>query len=224
MTFEEFFIKKKIDLAQLRRAKPDLYEEFQSHYVKMGEKSFDHTKKYWFNRLRKDYLLRESDTMETKAVTTAAAVPASSRDISTTSAKNTSPAAAPPTGLSSMSPSGFKPRFKPGVTKPAEPEEPIKDKPTEPTENKPTASEASQKAAPPTGFKPRFKPGVTKPAAPAEPAKDPGQQEPTAEPDSAKEAPEQTPAKPLGLSSMSPSGFKPRFKPGITNKKNEDNE
>src|SRR5690606_8597385 len=114
MTFEEFFIKKKIDLAQLRRAKPDLYEEFRSHYVKMGEKSFDHTKKYWFNRLRKEYLLTESAPLATKTEITAGQKPSSSSGILTPNPQSPpSPTTVLSTGLSSTSPSGFKPRFKP---------------------------------------------------------------------------------------------------------------
>ena len=57
MTFEEFFIKKKIDLERLKNAEPALFEEFRYDYAQMGEKSFDHTKKFWFNRLRKIYHL-----------------------------------------------------------------------------------------------------------------------------------------------------------------------
>lgn len=340
MTFEEFFIKKKIDLAQLQRAKPALYEEFRSHYEQMGEKSFDHTKKYWFNRLRKDYLLAEPAPVRTKADTPPSTKPLASGALSAPAPESTSTAAAPSTGLSSVSPAGFKPRFKAGTTKPTPSAEPTEDKPTgtkapideapqkataptgfkprfkpgttkpappaestekkpveskppveeaspktadpaaetvvqkdapeqaskitessdltatpkeapeqtpakpigfkprfkpgvtkpaapkestddKPAENKRSADEAPQKATAPTGFKPRFKAGVTKPAIPQEPAEDsepekPGPQEASTQPDAPKEAPDQTPAKPLG--------FKPRFKPGITNKKNDDNE
>ena len=57
MTFEEFFKKKRIDLAALEKAEPALFSEFKAHYEQMGEKSFDHTKKYWFNNLRRKFLL-----------------------------------------------------------------------------------------------------------------------------------------------------------------------
>jgi len=57
MTFEEFFIKKNIDLPALKAANPSLFEEFHLHFTIMGEKSFDHSKKFWFNRLRKDFKL-----------------------------------------------------------------------------------------------------------------------------------------------------------------------
>ena len=57
MTFEEFFKKKKIDLATLEKAEGSLFSEFKTHFEQMGEKSFDHTKKYWFNKLRRQYVL-----------------------------------------------------------------------------------------------------------------------------------------------------------------------
>ena len=57
MTFEEFFKKKRIDLPALEKAEPALLSEFKTHFEQMGEKSFDHTKKYWFNKLRLTYHL-----------------------------------------------------------------------------------------------------------------------------------------------------------------------
>ena len=62
MTFEEFFAKKKIDLEALKQADPGLYDECRSHYEQMGEKSFDHTKKYRFNKLRHAYPLAQQNT------------------------------------------------------------------------------------------------------------------------------------------------------------------
>ena len=55
MTFEEFFKKKKISLVALEQGEPGLFSEFRIHFEKMGEKSFDHTKKYWFNKLRRRF-------------------------------------------------------------------------------------------------------------------------------------------------------------------------
>lgn len=52
MEFEEFFKKKRIDLDALQKVEPALFSEFKTHFGLMGEKSFDHTKKYWFNKLR----------------------------------------------------------------------------------------------------------------------------------------------------------------------------
>ena len=57
MTFDEFFKKKRIDLDALEKGDPGLYSEFKKHYHEMGEKSFDHTKKYWFNKIRRQYSL-----------------------------------------------------------------------------------------------------------------------------------------------------------------------
>src|SRR5471030_3196592 len=57
MTFEEFFKKKKIDLDALEKGDQALFSEFKTHYNQMGEKSFDHTKKYWFNKIRRQYQL-----------------------------------------------------------------------------------------------------------------------------------------------------------------------
>ena len=55
MLFEEFFKKKKIDLVALQAAEGALFSEFKTHFEQMGEKSFDHTKKYWFNKLRRQF-------------------------------------------------------------------------------------------------------------------------------------------------------------------------
>jgi hypothetical protein len=57
MNFEEFFKKKKIDLAALQQSDQSLFFEFKLHFEQMGEKSFDHVKKYWFNKLRHQYHL-----------------------------------------------------------------------------------------------------------------------------------------------------------------------
>jgi hypothetical protein len=57
MTFEEFFNKKRINLTALKAGEPGLFAEFEKHFNQMGEKSFDHTKKYWFNKLRLQYHL-----------------------------------------------------------------------------------------------------------------------------------------------------------------------
>jgi hypothetical protein len=55
MTFEEFFKKKKIDLPALEKEQGALFFEFKNHFGQMGEKSFDHSKKYWFNKLRRQF-------------------------------------------------------------------------------------------------------------------------------------------------------------------------
>ena len=195
MTFEEFFTKKRIDLALLRQAKPALYEEFRDHYAQMSEKSFDHTKKYWFNRLRKEFLLEVVEppkaAVEKPPVAKAAEVSASAK-----------PAAKP---------AGFKPRFKAGATSAPKPAETPTVAQQPAGTGKPSVAPAEKPTTPttkPTGFKPRFKPGVTKPAAPVASAQKTVGEEPAKGPDTPKDTPEPTPAKPLG--------FKPRFKAGVT--------
>src|SRR5690606_11849351 len=104
MTFKEFFQKKKKDLKALAPGRRALFGEFKAHYEAMGEKSFDHTKKYWFNKLRRSYPLpvQETPVTETRK-STAAAVAKPAR-----TGSETAPVASKPTG--------FKPRFKAGKT------------------------------------------------------------------------------------------------------------
>jgi hypothetical protein len=59
MTFEDFLIKKRIDPVKLKAKEQSFFSEFESHFQQMGEKSFDHSKKFWFNKLRKTYHLKE---------------------------------------------------------------------------------------------------------------------------------------------------------------------
>jgi hypothetical protein len=144
MTFEEFFQKKKISLAALEQGEPSLFSEFKVHFEQMGEKSFDHTKKYWFNKLR----LRFPTPPEIKVEKVAIANPLAEQTINETLSETPSPANV-----------GFKPRFKAGATKPAEPistPEPIPEKPTENTEQTTPSTTL--------GFKPKFKAGVAKSA------------------------------------------------------------
>jgi hypothetical protein len=221
MTFEEFFQKKKISLVALEQGEPSLFSEFKVHFEQMGEKSFDHTKKYWFNKLR----LRFPTPPEVKVEKVAIANPLAEQTINETLSETPSPANV-----------GFKPRFKAGATKPAEPiSNPEPEKPTENTEQsspspalgfkpkfktgvtksaesstntEPAPSEApvensvQETPKPALGFKPKFKAGVTKPAEPS----------PNIEPapsEAATEKPEQETAKPA-------LGFKPKFKAGVT--------
>ncbi|MGV8877837.1 MAG: hypothetical protein ACOH2A_02275 [Sphingobacteriaceae bacterium] len=68
MTFEEFFGKKKINLVALAEQEPVLFAEFLSHYGVMGPKSFDHTKKYWFNELRRRFPVPKEEKIILTAV------------------------------------------------------------------------------------------------------------------------------------------------------------
>lgn len=148
MTFEEFFAKKKIDLSQLQGDNRPLYDEFRRHYTQMGEKSFDHTKKFWFNKLRKQYALMEEEETAVKDESIATEI---LEELSPQPKEMETP---------SSKPAGFKPRFKAGATKVAEPEKPNE-------EAKPAEPEAP--SSKPAGFKPRFKAGVTKATEPEKP-------------------------------------------------------
>jgi len=211
MTFEEFFIKKKIDLKALKAADGPLFEEFKAHYSAMGEKSFDHSKKFWFNKLRKSFHLKEEETPAAKPAVKQAVI---DTPTDTSGAEATKPAGFKPRFKAAITPAvdeaktteapdsaknetdsaptGFKPRFKAGVTKAPDT-----------AATTPASEEATDETTPsapkPTGFKPRFKAGVTK--APDTAASTPASEEATDE---------ATPSAPK------PTGFKPRFKAGIT--------
>ena len=146
MTFEDFFRKKKIDLEALGKAEPALLSEFRTHFDQMGEKSFDHTKKYWFNKLRLIYRLAP----EIKEEKVHIANPLAEQTITQTLEES-----APTPNV------GFKPRFKPGMTKPAESKE---ETPASVPEKSVENTEMPNPPAPTVGFKPRFKAGLTKPA------------------------------------------------------------
>jgi len=199
MTFEEFFKKKKIDLVQLKVAEPVLFAEFENHYAQMGEKSFDHTKKYWFNNLRRLYHTPEEVKVEKVKIEN----PLAEQTITESITEKVEASPAPKVG--------FTPRFKAGATKPASeatPETP-KEERTSPavvgvvtdnpvTEDNSAASEEAPK--PKVGFTPRFKAGVTKPA-----------EGPVAE----QQAKEETPS--VAEEAPKPKvGFTPRFKAGVT--------
>jgi len=151
MTFEGFFKKKKISLDLLQNSEPALFAEFKNHYKQMGEKSFDHTKKYWFNKLR----LKCPAPAEIKVEKIHIENQLAEQTINEALSEETAPAAT----------TGFKPRFKAAVTA-----KPVEEKPADiaaTAEEKP-----AEQTAPAVGFKPRFKAAmVAKPAEekPAEP-------------------------------------------------------
>lgn len=215
LTFEDFFRKKKIDLLALEKAEPSLFSEFKTHYEQMGEKSFDHTKKFWFNKLRLSYHLAPEPKAEKVIIENQLAEQTITETLEETAppanvgfkprfkagmakpvekpAESTEPSSATPAPAL-----GFKPKFKAGVTKSAAPApEPKLEEAKESSENT-----AQSTPAPAMGFKPRFKAGVTKSAAPA----------PEPKPEEAKESSENT-----APSTPAPAmGFKPRFKAGVT--------
>jgi len=235
MTFEEFFKKKKIDLVLLQAAEPALFAEFESHYTQMGEKSFDHTKKYWFNNLRRLYHTPEEIKVEKVKIEN----PLAEQTVTEAITEKTETPPAPKVG--------FTPRFKARATKPAEespavagiitnnsapeikPSDPATAEPVKPkvgftprfkagatkSGEEAVASESAKEDSPvaseetpkpKVGFTPRFKAGVTKPA--EETAPEPPKEDPTL-------AVEQETSKPK-------VGFTPRFKAGVTKPKREE--
>jgi hypothetical protein len=139
MTFEEFFIKKRIDLPALEQAEPALFSEFKTHFNQMGEKSFDHTKKYWFNKLRRQFHLAP----ELKPEKVAIANPLAEQTITESLSE--------PASIPTPAKQGFTPRFKAAnMPKPAIIEEK--------TDETPAATESAPIPTPPkVGFTPRFK-------------------------------------------------------------------
>lgn len=218
MTFEEFFKKKRIDLSALQKAEVGLFSEFKTHYQEMGEKSFDHTKKYWFNKLRRQFpLATEVKTEKPKNANPLAEqtitesldeqiatpkqgfVPRFKANIPNPAAedKTEEPAVAPPAPKP-----GFTPRFKA-----ANLPKPVADEP-----EAAKSEEATQTPAPPKpGFTPRFKaPNMPKPAIEPE-EKAPETDVPSAADPAAIPA-EKIEAKPA---------YKPRFNPKNIPKKEE---
>src|SRR5215217_2941912 len=206
MSFEEFFKKKKIDLDAFQQGNPALLSEFKKHFELMGEKSFDHTKKFWFNKLRLQYQLSpeikteklkmENPLAEQTVADSLAESTLSEPRPAATSKFQESPINERPNTehtdekAATVAPKpAFTPRFKPGVTKPVEPTAPKAE------ENIP-ADPAVEK---PKGFTPRFKAGVTKSVEQTEPTQP-----------SAENKPEEQPA------AEKPKGFTPRFKAGVT--------
>lgn len=144
MTFEEFLIKKKINPVQLKDTEQAFFDEFKSHFEQMGEKSFDHSKKFWFNKLRRAYPLAEEVKIPVVGVLLpqAEALEATSLEAPAAEALEAKPT--------------FKPRFKANI--PAKTV--VKDEKTTETPNsEPTIPTDTAKPA----YKPRFK-------APAKPA------------------------------------------------------
>jgi hypothetical protein len=205
MTFEEFFKKKRIDLPALQQGEPALFSEFKTHYEQMGEKSFDHTKKYWFNKIRRQYNLPPEIKTEKPVIENQLAeqtVNESLNELSTPAQKlgfvpkfkapaPSKPAETPIEEKKEEAPAttqpkvGFTPRFKASVTKPVE----------APAEEK--KEETSAATQPKLGFTPKFKAGVTKPADPP-----------------VDEKKEEVPAE-----EKPKIGFTPRFKAGVTKPK-----
>ena len=214
MLFEEFFKKKKINLVALNEADAGLFSEFKYHYEQMGEKSFDHTKKYWFNKLRRQFPLPAEPKVEkfkaenqiaeqTVADTLTEPTP---RDAAPDLGKVKPPVNEQATPAATAPKLGFKPKFKSAPT----PQPPVGETPATPAPDN-EAPATDPVASPPKkpGFTPRFKAGVTAAAKPEENAE-------------ALKAEENTVQKPettldeTAATTPPKMGFKPRFKAGVT--------
>jgi hypothetical protein len=169
ITFEEFFLKKKIDLAHLAQSNASLFAEFKSHFEQMSEKSFDYTKKYWFNDLRRKFPLSQEKEIALKEAFKPKEIPSAPI---TGEIKEVSEAPKPtgfkprfkaasiqkeeviPEGKSAIVEisSGFKPKFKPRMLTE---ESAMQDTPD--TAKKETETEEEAVAKKVMGFKPRFK-------------------------------------------------------------------
>jgi hypothetical protein len=143
MTFEEFFIKKRIDLPALEKAEPSLFSEFKTHFKQMGEKSFDHTKKYWFNKLRRQYHLAPEIKPEKVHIPNPLAEQTIAESLSETVAAK--PAAK----------MGFVPKFRAAsIPKPVVEEEKKEEKP--PISEEPATDKPSETSPGKPAYKPRF--------------------------------------------------------------------
>jgi hypothetical protein len=59
LSFEDYLTSKKIDPAKLRKAKPQLWLEWEHHYEQMSPSSFTDQKLYLINPLRREFPLTE---------------------------------------------------------------------------------------------------------------------------------------------------------------------
>ncbi len=232
MTFEEFFKKKRIDLAALEKAEPVLFGEFKTHFEQMGEKSFDHTKKYWFNKLRRQYQL----ALEIKTEKPHIANPLAEQTITESLGEKVPIASTPKMG--------FIPKLRAGSTsdttvpkKEEVPAAPVANNKEETTDNEPAApklgfipkfkagitkpvteqkeepstNEQTSTTAPKLGFTPKFKAGITKPVSESKeevPEQITTKEKKAEEPQTTSEPVETAPQEPT----TKPAGFTPRFK------------
>jgi hypothetical protein len=192
MTFEEFLIKKKIDPVQLKNTEQALFSEFNSHFNEMGEKSFDHSKKFWFNKLRRANPLKEEPKPETITIET----PINKTDLpeNTSQSKEDQIKKEEVGGEITNPKPAFKPRFKANIIAASQEQhfDSVSSIPAVAVEK----TEDSEKPKP--AYKPRFKAAI------------PVAEEPKVENNNDEDIPEQI---------MQPKlAYKPRFKPAMIRK------
>jgi hypothetical protein len=200
MTFDEFFKKKRIDLAALESAEPALFLEFKAHYEQMGEKSFDHTKKYWFNKIRRQFLM----PVEVKTEKVKIENQLAEQTVTESLVEDTATPKAPPSPKL-----GFVPKFKaasppkPTTEEITQVNEPgAEDKPAIARETPAEDTTTTKAPSPKLGFVPKFKA-----ASPPKPANEPDLEEKQA-------VTPETPAEDTATTKApSPKlGFVPKFK------------
>jgi hypothetical protein len=200
MTFEEFFKKKKIDLTALEQADTALFLELRSHFELMGEKSFDHTKKYWFNKLRRRYPLSPEIKTEKVRIENPLAEQTITESLLEEGLDNP---ATPKTE--------FTPRFRTAVVPPKALEEKIK-----PAENiaipEKTEATGALNLPKPAGFTPRFKA-----TAPLKKGEEVSEEKPTENSEPVKGEDSS-----LDMQAGNSQPYKPRFKPQMPPKKPEE--
>jgi hypothetical protein len=156
MTFEEFLIKKKIDPVQLRNTEQALFSEFNSHFDEMGEKSFDHSKKFWFNKLRRANPLKEIPKPEPISISTPISI--DHLPVNTPTSRENQIKEELVDGEITNPKPVFKPRFKANIITP------LQEQLTEPESS--IAAEAVDPEKPKPAYKPRFKAAIPVPEVP----------------------------------------------------------
>jgi hypothetical protein len=160
MTFEEFLIKKKIDPVQLKNAEQDFFNEFKSHFNEMGEKSFDHSKKFWFNKLRRANPLPEEVKVEPKIEESRNTIP--EQKVALSSLPENGNKIVNQQEESEKPKTAFKPRFKANLVSPAQQEIQENPYPSITPESTKSEAEAMESVAGALEAKPRFKPSMMK--------------------------------------------------------------
>lgn len=236
MTFEEFLKKKKIDPGQLKTAERDLFQTFESDFNQMGDRSFEYSKKFWFNKLRRAHPLKEEPkpvkTEETSSAGIIEQSPRSAESISEVSGTATPKPAFKPrfkaqipsakieettAGDESPKPTpAFKPRFRAPAPVVKEEEE---------KEEKEAEELNPEPVTKPTGFKPRFKASVTPSAVKPESAENKEDSAETSKTQVKEDQTEKTTDKvepKPDQEAIAKPAYKPRFKPSMLKKDSEE--
>lgn len=207
MLFEEFFKKKKISLEALQQGNPGLFLEFKTHYEQMGEKSFDHTKKYWFNKLRHEYPL----PLEVKTEKVRMENQIAEQTVADTLTEDTP--------VEQNVKLGFKPKFK--AAAPPKPATESTNKPEESTAQPITEAAPANEPPPVATAKPAYKPRFQAKSVAPKPSTESSAPEPAAESNVQPASEPTLESKPaptpdtLVTEPAAPApklGFKPRFK------------